>query len=387
MSPSLVESAKSFAHQALEMDKQKRYTEARSYYLDAADALLKAVKFERNPEAATALRRRASLYVARAKELQEATRRDRAAAHSKRSSTSKASADDEESELEKALSDTIITEKPNISLNDVAGLEVAKMALREAIVLPLARPDLFTGARKPWKGILMFGPPGTGKTMLAKAAANEVDATFFNVSSASIMSKWLGQSEKLVKQLFQLAKEKQPSIVFIDEVDSLTQSRGGEHEASRRVKTQLLTSMDGVTGSGKDRVVVIGATNVPWEIDAAFRRRFERRIQVPLPDFDARNAIFKISTKGVEMDDSVDFKQLGMQSEGYSGADIALVSREAIMMPIRELDSKGAISDQTLKPRDVKMSDFTEALDVINPSVSPAELSKYQEWEDEFGSG
>lgn len=384
MSSTLVDHARKFAEKALELDKQKRYNEAQNYYLDAADALLKAVRFERNPESAKALRRKASLYVSRAKELQRAVQEQRE--HRGRKETGD-SDDDEQSELEKALSDTIITEKPDVSLDDVAGLAEAKQALREAIVLPLARPDLFTGARKPWKGILMFGPPGTGKTLLAKAAATEVDATFFNVSSASIMSKWLGQSEKLVKMLFELAREKQPSIVFIDEVDSLTQQRGGEHEAARRVKTQLLTSMDGVGGSGKDRVVVIGATNVPWEIDAAFRRRFERRIKVPLPDHEARTEIFKLSTKGVELDDDVDFEVLAIRSEGYSGADIALISREAIMMPIREMDSTGAITNPDLKPRPVRMQDFLTALNNISPSVSPSELVKYEEWEAEFGSG
>ena len=374
----LIDHAKDFALKAYNLDKEKQYSEAIPYYLDAAEALMKAIKFERNPEIARTLRKKAEMYIARAKELREMLEK-------RKERRSKADNGDTD-KLEQALEDIIITEKPSVSLKDIAGLEVAKQTLREAIVLPLMRPDLFSGARRPWRGILLFGPPGCGKTLLAKATASEVEATFFNVSASAIISKWLGESEKLVRTLFQLARERQPSIIFIDEVDALAGARGGEHDAIRRVKTELLTSMDGVTSSADDRLVVIGATNLPETIDAAFRRRFERRIYIPLPDVDAREAIFKLNTKGVDLASDVNFRDLAEITEGYSGADIAMVCREAIMRPIRELDISGAITDPSVKARAVTQGDFLKAIENINPSVNEEEIEKYEKWEAEFGS-
>jgi len=375
----LIDHAKQFAQKAYNFDKEKNFSEAIPYYLDAAEALMKAIKFERNPQVARSLKKKAEMYLARAKELRELLEKRK-----ERRSTAGSDVDDDK--LSSAISDIIVTEKPSILLSDIAGLEVAKQTLREAIVLPLMRPDLFSGARRPWKGILLFGPPGCGKTLLAKATAAEVEATFFNVSASSIISKWLGESEKLVKTLFQLARERQPSIIFIDEVDAMAGARGGEHDAMRRVKTELLTAMDGLSSSETDRIVTVGATNMPDSIDGAFRRRFERRIYIPLPDEEAREAIFSYNTRGVEMGEDTDFSVLAEITEEYSGADIAMVCREAIMTPIRELDMSGAIDDTSVLARPVTQSDFLEAIEAINPSVSDAEVQKYEDWNDEFGS-
>ncbi|MHA1445089.1 MAG: AAA family ATPase [Candidatus Heimdallarchaeaceae archaeon] len=375
----LIDHARDFAVKAYSFDKEKNYSEAIPHYLDAAEALMKAIKFERNPQVARSLKKKANMYISRARELRELLEK-------RKERKSKAGSDDEEEKLENAISDIIVTEKPNITLADIAGLETAKQTLREAIVLPLMRPDLFSGARKPWKGILLFGPPGCGKTLLAKATAAEVEATFFNVSASSIISKWLGESEKLVKQLFELADEKQPSIIFIDEVDALAGARGGEHDAMRRVKTELLTSMDGLSSSETDRIVTVGATNMPESIDGAFRRRFERRIYIPLPDLPARSAIFLFNTRGVELADDTDFEVLAEITEGYSGSDIAMVCREAVMTPIRELDMAGAIEDTSIAARAVTQDDFLEAIESINPSVSDDEIEKYDNWNEEFGS-
>ena len=273
-------------------------------------------------------------------------------------------------------------------MNDVAGLEAVKRSLREAIVLPLKRPDLFTGSRQPWRGILLHGPPGCGKTMIAKATAGDIDATFFNVSAATLVSKWMGESEKLVKRLYEVAKEKQPSIIFIDEVDSLTQSRTeNENDAMRRVKTQLLASMEGLASNKEDRVVTIGATNVPWEIDSAFRRRFQRRIYVPLPDEEARKIIFQINTKGIELDKNINFKKLSSKTNEFTGSDIANICREAIMAPIRELDSSNLIDDSSVKARPVTQKDYLNALNNVKKSVSSSELTRFIEWDKEFGAG
>ena len=375
----LIDHARDFAVKAYSFDKEKNYSEAIPHYLDAAEALMKAIKFERNPQVAGSLKKKANMYISRAKELKELLKKRK-----ERKST--AGNDEEEEKLESAISDIIVTEKPNITLNEIAGLENAKQTLREAIVLPLMRPDLFSGARRPWKGILLFGPPGCGKTLLAKATAAEVEATFFNVSASSIISKWLGESERLVKQLFELADEKQPSIIFVDEVDALAGARGGEHDAMRRVKTELLTSMDGLSSSETDRIVTVGATNIPESIDAAFRRRFERRIYIPLPDLAARGAIFLLNSKGVDLAEDVDFEVLAEITEGYSGSDIAMVCREAIMTPIREMDMAGAIGDTSIMARSATQDDYLEAIESINPSVSDDEVEKYDNWNEEFGS-
>ncbi|CAJ0931035.1 unnamed protein product, partial [Mesorhabditis belari] len=179
-----------------------------------------------------------------------------------------------------------------IEWRDVAGLEAAKKALYEIVVLPFKRPDVFTGIRSPPKGVLLFGPPGTGKTMIGRCVASQCKATFFNISASSLTSKWVGEGEKLVRALFAVARLKDPSVIFIDEIDSLLCSRSEtEHESSRRIKTEFLVQLDGVATSAEERLLVLGATNRPQELDEAARRRFAKRLYVPLPDELARRQI------------------------------------------------------------------------------------------------
>jgi vacuolar protein-sorting-associated protein 4 len=238
------------------------------------------------------------------------------------------------------LAGAILQDKPNVRWTDVAGLvgslawppvflksdihptflqDAAKAALKEAVSLPIKFPNLFTGKRSPWKGILLFGPPGTGKTYLAKAVATEADSTFLSVSSSDLVSKWMGESERLVKQLFSMARELRPAIIFVDEIDSLCGARGeGESEASRRIKTEFLVQMQGV-GNDTRGILVLGATNTPWALDPALRRRFERRIYIPLPDKDARVTMFKIhiGDTPVEIYEE-DYEKLGEMTEGWA---------------------------------------------------------------------
>ena len=176
----------------------------------------------------------------------------------------------------------VVQSNPTVGWSDIAELGGVKRVLSESLVLPLKYPEHFTGLLSPWKGVLLYGPPGTGKTMLAKAVASECDTTFFNVSASTIVSKWRGDSEKLVRCLFELARYHSPSTVFIDEVDSIMGARGdgGEHEGSRRMKTELLVQMDGLQSSS-DQAFVLAATNLPWELDNALLRRLEKRILVP----------------------------------------------------------------------------------------------------------
>jgi len=211
--------------------------------------------------------------------------------------------------------------------------------------MPLKYPHYFEGILEPWKGILLFGPPGTGKTMLAKAVATECRTTFFNISASTIVSKWRGDSEKLVRVLFELARYHQPSTIFVDEVDSILSSRtgSGEHEASRRMKTELLIQLDGLIKSKGERVFLLAASNLPWELDMALLRRLEKRILVPLPGEDSREAMLRYhlppgpADSGKRAEEDVEFEAFSQALEGYSGSDIRLVCKEAAMKPLRRL--------------------------------------------------
>ena len=320
--------------------------------------------------------------------------------------------DDESDKLEGALSSAIVTETPNVKWTDVSGLEAAKEGLKEAVVLPIRFPQLFDEVRQPWRGILLYGPPGTGKSFLAKACATECEGTFFSISSSDLVSKWMGESEKLIKQLFKMAREKKPSIIFIDEVDSLCGSRSeGENDSSRRIKTEFLVQMQGV-GNSMDGVLVLGATNVPWELDNAIRRRFQKRIYISLPDATARAGMLK--NKGAKTKNSLteeDWVTLGNESEGYSGSDCAIVVNEALMMPVRrcqtakrfkKTDDGGwtptfpsdpagedmdlmSIKPELLRCPPVSMDDFMQALARIKPSVNEDDIVEHTKWTEEFG--
>ncbi|XP_016972239.2 katanin p60 ATPase-containing subunit A-like 1 [Drosophila rhopaloa] len=300
-----------------------------------------------------------------------------------------------EAELVDILERDILQKDPKVRWSDIADLHDAKRLLEEAVVLPMLMPDYFKGIRRPWKGVLMVGPPGTGKTMLAKAVATECGTTFFNVSSATLTSKYRGESEKMVRLLFEMARFYAPSTIFIDEIDSLCSRRGSEseHEASRRVKSELLVQMDGV-GGGEEQakvVMVLAATNFPWDIDEALRRRLEKRIYIPLPSDEGREALLKINLREVKVDDSVDLTYVANELKGYSGADITNVCREASMMSMRRKIA-GLTPEQIrqLATEEVDLpvsnKDFNEAMSRCNKSVSRADLDKYEKWMKEFGS-
>ncbi|PNF36744.1 hypothetical protein B7P43_G11574 [Cryptotermes secundus] len=236
-----------------------------------------------------------------------------------------------EAHLVETIEKDILQYNPDITWAKVAGLHEAKAILQEAMVLPILMPDFFKGIRRPWKGVLMVGPPGTGKTLLAKAVATDCGTTFFNVSSSTLTSKYRGESEKLVRLLFEMARFYSPSTIFIDEIDSLCSQRGtdSEHEASRRFKAELLIQMDGInSSSGENKVImVLAATNHPWDIDEAFRRRFEKRVYIPLPNDEARSALLKLCLEGVPVDETLDTNVIVAKLEGYTGSDISNVCR------------------------------------------------------------
>ncbi|XP_016902686.1 katanin p60 ATPase-containing subunit A1 isoform X2 [Cucumis melo] len=303
-------------------------------------------------------------------------------------------------DLAAMLERDVLETSPGVRWDDVAGLSEAKRLLEEAVVLPLWMPEYFQGIRRPWKGVLMFGPPGTGKTLLAKAVATECGTTFFNVSSATLASKWRGESERMVRCLFDLARAYAPSTIFIDEIDSLCNARGasGEHESSRRVKSELLVQVDGVnnSSSGEDGsrkiVMVLAATNFPWDIDEALRRRLEKRIYIPLPNFESRKELIRINLKTVEVAPDVNIDDVARRTEGYSGDDLTNVCRDASLNGMRRKiagktrDEIRNMAKDDISKDPVAMCDFEEALKKVQRSVSAADIERHEKWFSEFGS-
>ncbi|KAL2099910.1 hypothetical protein ACEWY4_004304 [Coilia grayii] len=303
-------------------------------------------------------------------------------------------------ELAAVISRDIYLHNPNVRWDDIIGLEAPKRLVKEAVVYPIKYPQLFTGILSPWKGLLLYGPPGTGKTMLAKAVATECNTTFFNISASSIVSKWRGDSEKLVRVLFELARFHAPSTIFLDELESVMSQRGmaqgGEHEGSRRMKTELLVQMDGLARSD-DLVFVLAASNLPWELDHAMLRRLEKRILVGLPSALARRAMIQhwlppLSNTGeVELRTELDYDTLAQETEGYSGSDIRLVCKETAMRPVRKIfdalenHKEGNSNMPFIQLETVTTADFLEVITHTKPSARNL-TKKYAAWEKEYES-
>uniref|UniRef100_A0A8C5AIR1 microtubule-severing ATPase n=1 Tax=Gadus morhua TaxID=8049 RepID=A0A8C5AIR1_GADMO len=292
-----------------------------------------------------------------------------------------------DSKLANMILNEIVDSGPAISFEDIAGQELAKQALQEIVILPALRPELFTGLRAPARGLLLFGPPGNGKTMLAKAVARESDSTFFNISASTLTSKYVGEGEKLVRALFAVARELQPSIIFIDEVDSLLCERSErEHEASRRLKTEFLLQFDGVQSGGDDRVLVMGATNRPQELDEAALRRFVKRIYVALPDEETRlKQLTHLLGKQGELLNQKELAHLAKVTAGYSGSDLTSLAKDAALGPIREMGPEQVKSVAISEMRRMRLKDFEDSLKRIKPSVSPQTLGLYVKWNKDFG--
>uniref|UniRef100_A0A8C9QV39 Spastin n=1 Tax=Scleropages formosus TaxID=113540 RepID=A0A8C9QV39_SCLFO len=292
-----------------------------------------------------------------------------------------------DSKLANLILNEIVDSGSAVRFEDVAGQELAKQALQEIVILPALRPELFTGLRTPARGLLLFGPPGNGKTMLAKAVATESNATFFNISAASLTSKYVGEGEKLVRALFAVARELQPSIIFIDEIDSLLcERREGEHDASRRLKTEFLIEFDGVQSGSEDRVLVMGATNRPQELDEAVLRRFAKRVYVTLPNEETRLKLLKnlLGKHGNPLN-QMELVKLSKMTEGYSGSDLTSLAKDAALGPIRELRPEQVKNMAAHEMRNITFSDFVESLKKIKRSVSPQTVDLYIRWNKEYG--
>ncbi|KAA0183419.1 Katanin p60 ATPase containing subunit [Fasciolopsis buskii] len=326
-------------------------------------------------------------------------------------------------ELALTISREIFLQNPNVRWDDIIGLSSAKRLVKEAVVYPIKYPQMFAGILSPWKGLLLYGPPGTGKTLLAKAVATECNTTFFNISASTIVSKWRGDSEKLVRVLFELARFHAPSTIFLDELDSLMSQRGSlsgavgcsggsgagsggigagggsEHEGSRRMKTELLMQMDGLAKSD-DLVFLLAASNLPWELDHAMLRRLEKRILVDLPSKEARRRMFEIflpptigstHSGGLQLKCQIDYDLVAELTDGYSGSDIRLVCKEAAMRVVRKIfdilegHTKEDHPEKHIHLDPVLTEDVQAAISSTMPSAKQL-AGKYQEWQRQFGS-
>ncbi|KAF6165989.1 hypothetical protein GIB67_012886 [Kingdonia uniflora] len=554
------EQAIEYVKQAVHEDNQGNYSNAFPLYMNALEYFKTHLKYEKNPKIKEAITQKFTEYLRRAEEIRAvlddggagpASNGDAAVATRPKSKPKDGEGgggggdgeDAEQSKLRSGLNSAIIREKPNVNWNDVAGLESAKQALQEAVILPVKFPQFFTGSmtlipssldvlllkamigmplgslrippielllkamiaglesakqalqeavilpmkfpqffywkslltnvfsnggssptevesvmihglvkpsffvilrpsqmalvsiipippspeifilnamigkRRPWRAFLLYGPPGTGKSYLAKAVATEADSTFFSISSSDLVSKWMGESEKLVSNLFQMARESAPSIIFIDEIDSLCGQRGegNESEASRRIKTELLVQMQGV-GNNDQKVLVLAATNTPYALDQAIRRRFDKRIYIPLPDLKARQHIFKVHLGDTPHNlTESDFENLARKTEGFSGSDISVTVKDVLFEPVRKTQDamfffkstddmwvpcgpkqRGAVqvsmqelAEQGLAakilPPPITKSDFDKVLVKQKPTVSKSDLNVHERFTKEFG--
>lgn len=364
---SITKSIVAYAQIAVDCEKKQDYTEAKKHY---RKALLLLQRLRNIPSTTSERKSQQEL----------ATRINSRLRSLSQESVMKTSPKAIEGERE-SKDKLILVEKPNVKWESVGGLQKVKETIKDAIVIPLKHPELLKKyGVSPWKGVLLFGPPGCGKTLLAKAAATECEATFFEVPVSEISSKWFGESEKNIRDLFESARKHVPSIIFFDEIDAISPSRdAGTHDVSRRIVDQMLREMDGIRED--DKVLILAATNYPEGIDRALLRpkRFDKRILTPAPDLDARREIFKINTKKMPVT-VLDYDILAEKTEMYSGADIYAICNEVGWRLIKEELATG-------HARKASMDDFIHVIsDVVRPSIFARDEERYLEYNREFGT-
>ena len=291
----------------------------------------------------------------------------------------------EDDEMDEKIESEIMVKNPGVKFNDIIGMKEMKRILYEIIVVPTIRPDLFTGIRKPQRGILLFGPPGTGKTMIAKAIASECNSTFFNISASSLTSKWVGESEKTVKSLFKLAYKKVPSIIFIDEIDSILSKRSeNENEATKRLKTEFLIQFDGLGSNTNARLLVIAATNRPMDLDEALLRRLPKRVYCGPLDEEGRFEFIKKIINRVETKlTDKDIKEVAKMTNGYSNSDLKELCKEAAFQPVRELTMDQIMRINKFRP--LVKKDLVKSVQKIRGSLSHKIINELLKWNEQFG--
>ena len=387
----LEKSASQFATAAIKYDSQGARGMAVTHYQKAIDSLLKLMHLYPDSKLNKIYTERMKSYKTRIEVLQangigiEPTVDPTASPQEQKASLAK--------NTQNNFDDMVMREKPEVKWCDVVGIDDAKNALRESIVYPTKRGDLFPLG---WpRGILLYGPPGCGKTILAAATANELDGYFINVDGSSMMSKWLGEAEKNVSRLFKMAhsyaeREGKPVILFIDELDSLLGERTNEIGGEVRSRNQFLTEMDGINSKGKDtKLYVIGATNKPWSLDHPFLRRFQKRIYVSLPSVEAREKLFSLYTSQLKLDSRVRLHTLASIFDGYSASDIKDICQAVQLKVVNEMFQSSQYKEPIdgeapSKPADIGMKDFRETMTRRKPSVSMDMIRAYYKWSEQF---
>ena len=387
----LEKNASQFATAAIKYDSQGARGMAVTHYQKAIDSLLKLMHLYPDSKLNKIYTERMKSYKTRIEVLQangigiEPTVDPTASPQEQKASLSK--------NVQNNFDDMVMREKPEVKWRDVVGIDDAKNALRESIVYPTKRGDLFPLG---WpRGILLYGPPGCGKTILAAATANELDGYFINVDGSSMMSKWLGEAEKNVSRLFKMAhsyaeREGKPVILFIDELDSLLGERTNEIGGEVRSRNQFLTEMDGINSKGKDtKLYVIGATNKPWSLDHPFLRRFQKRIYVSLPSVEAREKLFFLYTNPLKLDSRVRLHTLASIFDGYSASDIKDICQAVQLKVVNEMFQSSQYKEPIdgeapSKPADIGMKDFRETMTRRKPSVSMDMIRAYYKWSEQF---
>ncbi len=370
--------ARKYLNEALINERVGNKIDAAKSYRKAAEIIMKLLVYYKDGPLADTYKSVAESYIKRAQELEEESKESISIGSSSRDEVTSTNIDD-------SIKSYIVVEKPSIRFEDIIGLDEAKQAVMDSIIYPVKRPDLFPQG---WpRGILLYGPPGCGKTMLAAAIINEIDGVFIKIGPSNIMSKWLGEAEKRVAMIFNYARkigEKKPVIIFIDEADSLLGIYEYEIGGEARVRNQLLEEIDGLNEKGKKHFVyVIAATNKPWKLDIGFLRRFQKRIYIPPPNKEARKQLLEYYTRFIRLAPNVNIDELAEKTEGYSASDIRDIVLEAYLRTIRELFKSGNMNGE---PRPVDMNDFLYVISNRKPSISKEMMRLYEQWAQSYGT-